>query len=99
MGNYSLVVVHGFLFVMTFLVEHGLLSAWASVVVAHELSCPVTYGIFPDQDLPKIKLVSSALVGGLLTTGPPGKSYPFFLFRIPILSHCCMSNTRLNLLV
>ena len=59
MGDYSLVAVHGFLFVATFLVaEHGLLSVWASVAVAHELSCPAAYGIFPDRDLPEIKPVS-----------------------------------------
>ena len=92
--------MRGFLFVATFLVvELGLLSLWASVVEAHELSCPAAYGIFPDQDLPEIKLESPALIGGLLTTGPPGNYYPFFLLGIPILSHCCMSNTRLNLLI
>ena len=33
------------------LVEHGLQRAWASVVVVHGLSCPVTCGIFLDQGL------------------------------------------------
>ena len=61
--------MRGFLFVATFLVvELGLLSLCASVVEAHELSCPAAYGIFPDQDLPEIKLESPALIGGLLTT-------------------------------
>ena len=42
-----------------------------SVVVVHRLSCPTTCGIFPD---PGIELVSPALAGSFLTTGPPGKS-------------------------
>ena len=59
MGGYSVVSVGGLLFVVASLVaEHGLLGAGAlvvaamdSVVVAHELSCPMAYGIFPDQSL------------------------------------------------
>ena len=43
----------------------------ALLVVADGLSCSVAYGIFPD---PGIELVSLAMVGGFLTTGPPGKS-------------------------
>ena len=52
------------------------LSAWASVIVAHWLSCSEACRIFPDQG---IKPVSLAPWGGFLTTGPPGKSLYFFL--------------------
>ena len=52
-------------------------GAWApehvgSVVVVCGLSCPVACGILVPQ--PGIKPASPALEGGLLTTGPPGKS-------------------------
>lgn len=43
-----------------------------SVDVAHRLSCPTVYGIFPDQRL--IEAMSSGLAGGFLTAGTPGKS-------------------------
>ena len=42
---------------------------WASVVV-HRLSCPLACGI---------EAVSPALAGGVLTTGPAGKSKAGFL--------------------
>ena len=35
--------------VASLIMEHGLQDAWASAVVAHRLSCPVTCRIFPDQ--------------------------------------------------
>ena len=35
--DYSLVAVHGLLIAVASLVEHGLLGAWTSVVVAHRL--------------------------------------------------------------
>ena len=42
----------GFLLAVVSLVaEHRLKGAWASVVAAHELSCPKPCGIFPDQAL------------------------------------------------
>ena len=51
-------------------------GSWAlesgSVVIAHHLSRPLTCGILVLQ--PGIKLVSPALTGRFLTTGPPGKS-------------------------
>ena len=46
-----------------------------SVVVAHGLSCPMAYGIFPDQGL---NLCPPALADVFLTIGPPGKSKIFF---------------------
>ena len=56
-----------------------ILGTWASVIaaagsvdVAHRLSCPTVYGIFPDQRL--IEAMSSGLAGGFLTAGTPGKS-------------------------
>ena len=46
----SLDAVHGLLIAMTSLIaEYGLKSTWASVVVAHRLSCPVACGIFLAQ--------------------------------------------------
>ena len=47
--GYSLVAVHRILIaVASLVVEHRLLGARASVAEAHELSCPVACGIFPD---------------------------------------------------
>ena len=43
----------------------------ASVVVVHGLSCSEACGKLPK---PEVELVSAALVGRLLTTGPQGKS-------------------------
>ena len=37
--DYSLVVVRGLIAVASLVAEHRLESTWASVVVAHELSC------------------------------------------------------------
>ena len=52
-----------------------LLRACLAVVVCR-LSCPVASGILVPG--PRIKLMSCALVGRFLTTGPPGKSiFPF----------------------
>ena len=48
-------------------VAHGL-----SLVVVHRLSCPMACGTLVPQ--PGMEPVSSALEGGFLTTGPPGKS-------------------------
>jgi len=39
----------GLLFAVTSLTVHGLLGAWASVIMICELSCPMAYGIFPHQ--------------------------------------------------
>ena len=43
------VVVHGLLIAVASVVEYRLWGMWASVVVAHRLSCPEAHGIFPDQ--------------------------------------------------
>ena len=48
------------------------LESAGSVVVAHRLSCPVACGILVPR--PGIEPTSPALEGGVLTTGPPGKS-------------------------
>ena len=50
------------------------LWAWASVVAAHGLRCPVACGIFLDAG---IEPVSPVLSGQFLTTGPSGKSRSF----------------------
>jgi len=94
-GGYSLVV-------LGLLIAVASLSAWTSVVVVHGLSCPMACGIFPTRDW----TMSSALAGGFLTTGPPGKSrYSvfgghnllclYFLLHIPLCieykEYICMS--------
>ena len=48
-GGCSLVVVHGLLIGVASLVEHGLWGAWASVIVAHGLSCPSASSQMRDQ--------------------------------------------------
>ena len=53
-------------------VAHGLRNVWAQQLAVHGLSCSSAYGILVPQS--GIKPVSSALQGGFLTTGPPGKS-------------------------
>ena len=55
------------------------LGAWASVVVAHGLSCSAACGNVPG---PGLEPVSPALAGRFLTTAPPGK--PCILFFYPI---------------
>ena len=48
--GYSLVAVSGLLIAVASLaMEHRLWGAWASVAVAHGLSCPVAYGVFLHQ--------------------------------------------------
>lgn len=49
--------------------QHQRLQQLGSVVVAHGLGYSAVWGIFPDG----IELVSFALQGWFLTTGPPGK--------------------------
>ena len=57
-------------------------GAWASLVV-HRLSCSKACGILVSR--PGIKPASPVLVGGFLTTGPPGKSHLSY-FRRNILT-------------
>ena len=46
----SLDIMHGLLIdVDSLVLEHGLQSVWASVVMAHRLSCPMACGISLDQ--------------------------------------------------
>ena len=47
-------------------------STQASLVVAHKLSCPSAYGILAPQ--PGIEPMIPVMEGGVVTTGPPGKS-------------------------
>ena len=49
-----------------------------SEVVAHRLSCPTAYEIFPDQ---RSNLCSPAVASEFLSTVPPGKSSLFLLSR------------------
>ena len=51
-----------------------------SVVPLGGLSCPLAYGILVPWS--GIELVSPALEGGFLTTGPPGKSPIAFLMEL-----------------
>ena len=60
---------------------HKLLIVLASLVVAHGLWCTSLAALHHMKSFRSgIKPVSSALAGGFLTTGPPGKSpsIPFF---------------------
>ena len=66
-GDYSLVVVHELLIVVTSLVDHKRYSMGGSVVVLHRLSCSAACAIFPDQG----SNPSSALAGRRFTTKPP----------------------------
>ena len=54
-------------------------GAWASVVAAHGLTCPMVRGIVPKQGS---NLCPLHWQGEFLSTGPPGKSpySPFILF-------------------
>ena len=64
-----------------FLVEHKFSScgAQASVVAVLRLSCSTARGILVPQ--PSIELMSPALQGEFLTTGPPGKPLKFVFDR------------------
>ena len=46
------------------------LGVWASIVVENGVSCPLAWGILPDQ---RLNLNPLHLAGGFLTTEPPGK--------------------------
>jgi len=50
-GGDSLVAVCGFPTVVASLVEHGLYSVQASVVIVHRLGCFMACAIFPNQGL------------------------------------------------
>ena len=52
-------------------------SAWASLVVPCELSCPTSDGILAPQS--GTALMFLALESGFFTTGPPGKPPEIFL--------------------
>ena len=57
-----------------------------SVVVVHGLRCAAAREILVSQ--PRIELMSPALQGGFLSTGPPGKSlYHFVLDSIEVTSY------------
>ena len=72
-GGYSPAAVCWLLTAVASLVlEQGLQGTQASVVMAHKLSC------MWDLPRPGIEPVSSALAGGLFTSGPLGKP-PFSL--------------------
>ena len=71
----ELSVVAVLLFAVASLVaEHGLQGTWASVVVAHGVSCPVEGEIFPDQGWNPHPLHR------FLTTGSPVS--PFLAFSM-----------------
>ena len=88
MGGYSLVEVLGLLSGVAFLVEHGLLGAWASAVVAHRLSSRgVGTSLFCSMwDLPGpgIEPMYPALQGRFSTTGlgnPPPYVFKCKIFQ------------------
>ena len=55
-------------------------GSWASLLVAHGLSCPMACAILVPW--PGIKPTFPALNGELLTTGPPGKSQTWLLLLL-----------------
>ena len=72
-GSCSLAAVRGLLIVVASLVaEHRLLGAWASVVVAHVLSCPEACGIFFDQGSNPCSLHGQSDSQPLSHQGSPG---------------------------
>ena len=89
--GYSLVVVHGRLVLVGFLViKPGLLGIWAPVVATHMPSCPVACGILVPG--PEIKPIFPELAGRFLTTGPPGKSHNFFfVIQLYFISCLCLA--------
>ena len=59
----------------------ALQGAWASVVVAHRLSCSVAHGVLVSR--PGIEPTSPALAGGFLITGQTRKPLsPVFLLKM-----------------
>ena len=64
------------------------LGAWASVAAVCGLQSLGRTGFVALWNLPGpgIKLVSPALQGGFLTTGPPGKKPSLLLFRTPVIT-------------
>ena len=79
-AGYSPVMVHGLLIAVASRCRARSLGLWASgiaaqrsVVAVRQLNCSVACGILVPQ--PRIGVESSALQGGFLTTGPPGKSH------------------------
>ena len=75
-GAFSLVVVQGLLIVVASLVaEHGLLSLQASEALGLSSCGTQAYLHCSMWNLPRlgIELMSPALAGRFLTTGPPGK--------------------------
>ena len=81
--------------------EHRFQGTLASVVSAHGLRGCGTQAQLPHgmQDLARkgIKPVSSALQGGFLTTGPPGKPF-IYLFKLEIIREIwCFHAVHLNL--
>ena len=68
---------------LAFCFRPQVLGTWASVTVAHGLSCPLACGIFPDG----IEPVSPALAGRFLTTGPPGRSLLSFSCALYMQNH------------
>ena len=72
--GYSLVAAHWLLVAEASLVEYGPEGVWAQWLWLPDTSCSTGCGI---------ELVSPALQGRVLTTGPPGKrSYLLFLFLV-----------------
>ena len=65
---------------------------WASVVVAHRLSCPAAGEIL--VPIPGVELVDPALAVGFLTTGPPGKSELLLIYLSTFPAVCRLEEGR-----
>ena len=77
--------VHQWLFFFFFDCSRGLLRPELPLVMVHGLGCSLAYGILVPQ--PGVKPMSPALGGGLLATGPAGKSHQW-LFSFLSNSTC-----------
>ena len=71
-GGGSLVAVVGLLTaVISLVAKHRLCGSWASVLVAHELSCSAACRVFPDQELNGVSCTGRWIVNHWATREAP----------------------------
>ena len=75
-GGYFLIAVHEFSLLWLLLLQSAGSRAWDSAVVVHRLSMPL--GTW-NRPRPEVELMSLALAGRFLITGPLGRFYFTFL--------------------
>lgn len=64
--------------VASFVIKHRLQRMWASVLVLHRLHSSMACGRSQEQGSNPYPLHRQAILTWFLTTGPPGRSLPFF---------------------